>query len=83
MEVQARVRPFREELRKKGWARGVDIQFDERWTTDNMDEIRAASANFVELTPDAILAVGGRVIPLLMQMTPQFQSSSRVVPKSG
>jgi len=69
MEVRARVRFFREELRKKGWATGVNVQFDERWTTDNMDLIRAAAANLAELTPDAILAVGGRVIPILMQAT--------------
>ena len=69
MEVQARVRAFREELRKRGWAKGVNVQFDERWTTDNMDLIRAAAANLAELTPDAILAVGGRVIPILMQAT--------------
>jgi putative ABC transport system substrate-binding protein len=68
-EVKARVRAFREELRKKGWATGVNVQFDERWTTDNMDLVRAAAANLAELTPDAILAVGGRVIPLLMQAT--------------
>jgi putative tryptophan/tyrosine transport system substrate-binding protein len=69
MEVQARVRAFQEELRKKGWARGVNVQFDERWTTDNMDLVRAAAANLAELQPDAILAVGGRVIPILMQAT--------------
>jgi ABC-type uncharacterized transport system substrate-binding protein len=69
MEVQARVRAFREELRKKGWATRVNVQFDERWTTDNMDLIRAAAANLAELAPDAILAVGGRVIPILMQAT--------------
>jgi putative ABC transport system substrate-binding protein len=69
MEVQARVRAFREELRKKGWARGLNVQFDERWTTDNMDLVRAAAANLAELAPDAILAVGGRVIPVLMQAT--------------
>ena len=69
MEVQTRVRVFREELRKKGWATRVNVQFDERWTTDNMDLIRAAVANLAELAPDAILAVGGRVIPILMQAT--------------
>jgi putative ABC transport system substrate-binding protein len=26
MEVQLRVRAFREELRKKGWAKGVNVQ---------------------------------------------------------
>src|SRR5262245_20975567 len=64
MEVQARVRTFREELRTKGWATRVNVQFDERWTTDNMDLIRAAAANLAERAPDAILAVGGRVIPM-------------------
>jgi putative ABC transport system substrate-binding protein len=73
VEMQARVRAFREELRKRGWASGVNVQFDERWTIDNMDLIRTAAANLVELKPDAILASGGRVIPLLLQMT-------RVVP---
>src|SRR5436305_14348742 len=68
-EIQARVRAFREELRKRGWASGVNVQFDERWTIDNMDLIRSAATNLVELKPDAILAVGGRVIPALMQMT--------------
>src|SRR3954468_21726480 len=68
-ESQARVRAFREELRKRGWASGVNVHFDERWTIDNMDLIRAAATNLVELKPDVILAVGGRVIPVLMQMT--------------
>jgi putative tryptophan/tyrosine transport system substrate-binding protein len=80
MEVQARVRVFREELRKKGWATRVNVQFDERWTTDNMDLIRAAAANLAELAPGAILAVGGRVIPILMQATGTVRSSSRAVP---
>ena len=68
-EMQSRIRTFREELRKKGWASGINVQFDERWTTDNMDLIRSAATNLVELKPDAIMAVGGRVIPVLMQTT--------------
>src|SRR5262245_54812286 len=44
-EAQARVRAFREELRKRGWAAGVNAQFDERWTGDNMDLIRSAATN--------------------------------------
>jgi putative ABC transport system substrate-binding protein len=68
-EMQARVRAFREELRKRGWASGVNAQFDERWTGDNMDLIRSAAKNLVELDPDAILVVGGRVIPVLMELT--------------
>src|SRR5690349_7267062 len=68
-ERQMRVRAFREELRKRGWASGVNIQFDERWTGDNLELIRSAAENLVGLNPDAILAVGGRVIPILMKLT--------------
>jgi ABC-type uncharacterized transport system substrate-binding protein len=68
-EMQARVRAFRDELRKRGWAASVNVQFDERWTGDNMDFIRSAAANLVELKPDVILAVGGRVVPVLMELT--------------
>jgi putative ABC transport system substrate-binding protein len=61
-EMQARVRAFREELRKRGWAASVNAQFDERWTSDNMDLIRSAAANLVELNPDESLArPGGNV----------------------
>jgi putative tryptophan/tyrosine transport system substrate-binding protein len=68
-EAQARMRAFREELRKRGWAAGVNVQFDERWTGDNMDLIRSSAAQLVEANPDIILAVGGRVIPILMAQT--------------
>ena len=44
-ETQDRVQAFKEELRNRGWTEGVNVQFDERWTMDNMDLIRAAAAN--------------------------------------
>jgi putative ABC transport system substrate-binding protein len=68
-EMQTRVRAFREELRKRGWAASVNAQFDERWTSDNMDLVRSAAANLVELNPDVIFASGARVIPILMELT--------------
>ena len=46
-----------------------NIEFDERWTTDDMDLVRTNAANLVVVKPDAIIAVGGRVIPVLMQLT--------------
>jgi ABC-type uncharacterized transport system substrate-binding protein len=67
--MQERVRAFREELRKRGWASGVNVQFDERWMGDNMDLLRSAASNLVELNSDVILATGGRVIPILMGLT--------------
>ena len=68
-EWQTRVGALREELQRLGWMRSGNIEFDERWTTDNMDLVRANAANLVELKPDAIVAIGGRVIPVLMQLT--------------
>jgi putative ABC transport system substrate-binding protein len=68
-ETQARVRAFKEELHRLGWVEGSKIEFDERWTTDNMELVRSNAASLVESKPDAIVAVGGRVIPILKQMT--------------
>jgi putative ABC transport system substrate-binding protein len=68
-EWQSRVVALRQELQKLGWTRGGNIEFDERWTTDNMDLVRTNAANLVELKPDVIVAIGGRVIPVLMQLT--------------
>ena len=68
-EWQSRVGALRQELQRLGWTRGGNIGFDERWTTDNMDLVWTNAANLVELKPDAIVALGGRVIPVLMQLT--------------
>jgi putative tryptophan/tyrosine transport system substrate-binding protein len=67
--MQDRVQALKKELQNRGWTAGVNVQFDERWTTDNMDLVRANAANLVELKPDVIVAIGGRVIPVLMQLT--------------
>ena len=68
-EAQNRVQAFKAELQNRGWTAGANVQFDERWTTDNMDLIHAAAANLLQLKPDAVIAIGGRVIPVLMKMT--------------
>jgi putative tryptophan/tyrosine transport system substrate-binding protein len=66
---QSRVGAFRQELQRLGWTLGGNIELDERWTTDNMDLVRANAANIVELKPDVIVAAGARVIPVLMLLT--------------
>jgi putative ABC transport system substrate-binding protein len=66
---QTRFRAFRQELTKLGWSEGSDVQFDVRWTTDNMDLVRAAASDLVKLKPDVIATVGDRVIPVLTQLT--------------
>jgi len=68
-EAQMRVRAFKQELQRLGWIEGSKIQFDERWTTDNMDFVRANAASLLELKPDVIVSIGNRVIPILKQMT--------------
>jgi putative tryptophan/tyrosine transport system substrate-binding protein len=69
-EERARVDAMQTELRRLGWSRGNNIEFDERWTTDSLELIRTNAANLVELKPDVIVALGGRVIPILLQLTP-------------
>jgi len=68
-EMGIRVRAFREELGKLGWTDGANVQFDERWTADHMDRVWAEAASLIASNPDAILATGGRVIPVLMQLS--------------
>jgi putative ABC transport system substrate-binding protein len=68
-EMEARVRVFKLELEKLGWSEGHQVQFDEHWTTDDMSLIRTHAANLVESKPDVIIAIGGRVVPVIMQLS--------------
>jgi putative tryptophan/tyrosine transport system substrate-binding protein len=68
-EIQTRVQAFRQELARQGWSEGSNVQFDERWSTDNMDLVRADAANLVALNPDVIVTAGDRVIPILTKLT--------------
>jgi len=58
----------------------VNVQFDERWTTDDMELVRANAANLVELNPDAIVTNGGRVVPVFIQLT---RSIPIIIPGAG
>jgi len=68
-ESQSYVRAFRQELARLGWSEGGNVQFDERWSTGNMDLVRADAANLVALNPNVIVIVGDRVIPVLTKLT--------------
>jgi putative ABC transport system substrate-binding protein len=68
-EIRAWVQVFRHELARLGWSEGTNVQFDERWSTDNMDLVRADAANLVSLNPDVIVTSGDRVIPILTKLT--------------
>jgi putative tryptophan/tyrosine transport system substrate-binding protein len=68
-ESEALVAAFKYELAKLGWTDGRNVQFDERWTTDNMDVVRAEAASLMASNPDVVIASGGRVVPVLMQLS--------------
>jgi putative ABC transport system substrate-binding protein len=67
--MQARVQALKQELQRLGWTDGVNIQFDVRWTTDDMELVRVHAVNLVELNPDVIVTAGGRVLPIFIQLT--------------
>lgn len=68
-EMEPRVEALKQELEKLGWVNGRNIQFDERWITDNMDVVRDQAARLVASNPDVVVASGGRVVPVLMQLS--------------
>jgi putative tryptophan/tyrosine transport system substrate-binding protein len=68
-ENEALVATFKQELAKLGWADGRNVQFDERWTTDNMDVVRTEAASLMASNPDVVITTGGRVVPILMQLS--------------
>ncbi len=68
-EIQARIQALRQELARLGWSDGSNVKLDERWSTDDMDLVRADAANLVALNPDVIVTAGDRVIPILTKLT--------------
>jgi putative tryptophan/tyrosine transport system substrate-binding protein len=68
-ENEARIQAFKQELAKLGWTENRNVQFDEHWTTDNMDTVRAQARTLMASNPDVVVATGGRVVPVLMQLS--------------
>ena len=54
-EMQGRVQALQQQLQNLGWSKGVNVHFDQRWTGDDMELIRANAVNLVELNPDVIV----------------------------
>lgn len=79
-EYVGRVRVLRDELARLGWSDGVNVTFDERWTTDDMNRVRAGAASLMAVQPDVVVAIGGRVVPVLMSLS---RSIPIVVPGAG
>jgi putative tryptophan/tyrosine transport system substrate-binding protein len=68
-EYGARVRALRQDLARLGLTQGANVQFDERWTTDDMSRVWAEAASLMASNPDVVVATGGRVVPVLMQLS--------------
>jgi putative ABC transport system substrate-binding protein len=67
--AQARFRVFRQELARLGRSEGRDVQLDVRWTTDNMDRVRAEATSLIQMKPDVIACNGDRVVAVFRQLT--------------
>jgi putative tryptophan/tyrosine transport system substrate-binding protein len=67
--ARARFGVFRQELARLGWSEGRDVQLDVRWTTDDMDRVRAEVASLVRAKPDVIATTGDRVVAVFRQLT--------------
>jgi putative ABC transport system substrate-binding protein len=80
VENEARVQAFKQKLADLGWAQGRNVEFDERWTTDNMDTVRSQAASLMASSPDVVISTGGRVVPVLMQLS---SSIPIVLPGAG
>src|SRR5262245_9117034 len=68
-ECESRAHGLRQEIAKLGWTEGSNIQFDERWTTDDMSRVWADAASLMASNPDVVVATGARVVPVLMQLS--------------
>ena len=50
------VAALRRGLQERGWTEGENIQFDYRWTTGDLDRLRAAAKELVGLHPEVLVA---------------------------
>jgi putative tryptophan/tyrosine transport system substrate-binding protein len=69
VEYESRAHALRQEIAKLGWTEGANVQFDERWTTDDMSRVWADAASLMASNPDVVVATGARVVPVLMQLS--------------
>jgi putative ABC transport system substrate-binding protein len=68
-EGQARLAAFVQGLEGFGWAIGRNLRIDTRWGAGDAARNRSYAAELAALVPDVILASGGSVAELLLQVT--------------
>jgi putative tryptophan/tyrosine transport system substrate-binding protein len=68
-ETQRRVAAFVQGLRGLGWTDGANLQIDYRWPGSDVDRVRAAAVELLDLKPDAILAETSLAVAPLQRLT--------------
>src|SRR6266436_8624954 len=68
-EGQARNAAFLQGLQELGWTAGRNVRIEYRWGAGDAELFRRYASELVALAPDVILAVGGAVVPSLLQAT--------------
>ena len=69
-ETKARLAAFREELERRGWSEGSNLQIEYRFAPDsNADQAQAVAHELVAAQPEAIFAFGTPIITALQQQT--------------
>jgi putative tryptophan/tyrosine transport system substrate-binding protein len=68
-EGQARNAAFLQGLQELGWTVGRNVRIEYRWGGGDVELFRRYASELVALAPDVILAVGGAVVPSLLQAT--------------
>jgi putative ABC transport system substrate-binding protein len=67
--AQARVAAFRSALTKLGWSEGDNLRIEERWPSDDMNQVRADATDILSLNPGAIFVQGRRAVAALQEKT--------------
>src|SRR5262249_6874616 len=60
---------FLQGLQELGWTVGRNVRIEYRWGAGDAELFRRHASELVALAPDVILAVGGAVVPSLLQAT--------------
>src|SRR3984893_13723217 len=68
-EDQAEVAAFQQVLQQLGWSDGRNVQFDIRWSENDVDRDRRYAAELAALMPDVVLASGTLSVAAFQHIT--------------